>query len=90
MATDEVTAADRAAALLRHAARNIETALALLDMRETKCSACCTRRHWVNKTHAKVYKQFTHSPQGLRDAAHQLESEVSNVVNKVALSAKEQ
>lgn len=80
---------DKAAALLRQAARCIETALVLLDMRETKCSECCTKRHWSNPTHAKIYQQFTNTPHSLKTAAQHIESEVGNVV-KAALSAKEQ
>lgn len=79
----------KAAALLRQAARSIETALVLLDMRETKCSACCVKRHWTNPTHAKIYQQFTNTPHSLKTAAQQIESELVNV-NTVALSAKEQ
>lgn len=84
------TNADKAAELLRQAARSIETALVLLDMRETKCSECCTKRHWANPLHAKTYQQFTNTPHSLKTAAQHIESEVGNVVNQVALSAKEQ
>lgn len=79
---------ERVAALLRQAAKNIETALVMLDMRETKCAACCTKRHWSNPTHAKIYQQFTNTPHSLKTAAQQIESEAVN--QQVALSAKEQ
>lgn len=81
--------AKKAAALLRQAAANIETALVLLDMDERRCGECRTR-HWNNLTHAKTYQQFTNSPHSLRTAAEKLEQDGNGNAPQAALSAKEQ
>jgi len=58
---------------LRAAARHIEAALVLLDMRKQDCGECGTP-HWANLDHARVYQQFTDTPQKLRDAARRIET----------------
>lgn len=81
----------RAADLFEQAAKLLETALVLLDMRERDCSDCGTR-HFTNRVHAKAYKQFTDTPHQLRlRAAELVEQSNSNGGNQqqAALSAKE-
>lgn len=58
--------------LLRDAATRIETALVLLDMRESACNHCQSIRY-ENFAHAKVYRQFADVPVKMRDAAARLD-----------------
>ena len=58
--------------LFREAAAKIESALVLLDMRETACSTCGSRR-FENFAHAKAYRAFTDTPTRLLEAADRLD-----------------
>lgn len=87
-----MTDMQKAAALLRQAASNIETALLALDTRERDCKECGTR-HWRNRTQAKIYQQFTGAPHNLRTAADRLEQQAAEATDgnhQAAQSAKEQ
>lgn len=62
---------EQVAALLDEAAQRIETALILLDMRESNCPTCNSRR-FHNLAHARVYQQYTDTPRRLKDSAARL------------------
>lgn len=66
--------------LLREAAVKIETALVLLDVRESECGHCHTRR-FANFAHAKTYKSFSDTPMRLRDAADRLDEKTEKALN---------
>lgn len=81
---------EQAAALLREAANTITRALALLDLRERDCGECGLR-HYTNRTHVKVYRQFSGTPIQLKEKATGLVQQATdNRTNQTAHSAKEQ
>lgn len=86
---ETMDAGEQAAALLREAANTITKALALLDVRERDCGECGLR-HYTNRTHAKVYRQFSGTPIQLREKATELAQQATDNRNQTAHSAKEQ
>ena len=66
-----------AANRLRKAAREIESALILLNVREVKCDTCAAR-HFENPDEAKAYEALSDQPDKLRRAADRLEQGVAS------------
>lgn len=88
---ETMTNGEKAAKLLREAATKVAEALALLDLRERDCSECGLR-HYTNRVHAKVNRQFSGTPIQLRERATELTEQVAEQSNskQTAQSAKEQ
>lgn len=67
--------------LLESAARLIERALIKLDMRHHQCGECGAKR-FRNRTQARVYEQFTDTPERLRRASAVIAAEAKTSPNK--------
>lgn len=53
--------------LLQRAARLVETALVLLDIREHECGEC-GRKKWLNRDEARAYELLTDTPNRIQRA----------------------